>query len=248
MKKLITVLAVLGMVFALMSGSAAYAAPGDVIDSYSIDVTTTEVCGSWSSQLHILNPLGYNVTGPNTAAGGPGVFAYDLNTAGQWPGLTGDDHVNNHNGNGQFDNSQDPSGQTAWFKFDLGQNYNLDELRVWNGDFIRNHGPGAGLSFGMKQVDLYYSSATADPGDDFNTGWTPIGTPGVQQFSELVNVGGDSGGSFPVTDEIPLNDIDARWFALMCNSSHNGIWGKIAEVQFIEGEPLPPSGTVIIIR
>jgi len=222
--KTILPLAAVAAVFAL-----APVAQAEVIDSYNITASSTETCGHWSSAIHIVNPLGYN------SAGDVGTGPFTLGTnAGAWPGLTGDDHVNNHNGNGQFDNSQDATGQSAWIKFDLGQNYNLEELRVWNGDFIRVHDAGAGNSYGMKQVDLYYSSAAADPGDDFTTGWTLIGTQGIQQFSEIANVGGQSGGSFPVTDEIALNGINARWFALMANSSYNGIWMKIAEVQFIE--------------
>jgi len=115
---------------------------------------------------------------------------------------------------------------------DLGQNYNLDQLRVWNGDFFRADETNSDR-FSANQVDLYYSSATADPGDDFSANWTLFGVEGALNFTKPVGTG-TSSGTFGVTDEIDLNSIDARWFAIKVNSTHGQPWMKIAEVQFIE--------------
>jgi len=177
MKKMITLLSVLGMVFALMSGSAAYAAPGDVIDSYSIDVTSTTVTADYISPLELLNPDGLAVTGF-----GAGPYTYVAGTEGTSKGLISDRHWTDHNGSGQFQSSDDAAPTTAWFKFDMCQNYNLQTLRVWNGDFFRAD-VGDPNRYSAKQTDLYYSSAASDPGDDFNTGWTLIGTAGALELS-----------------------------------------------------------------
>ena len=233
MKKFIVLLTVSALVLALAPTTQA---SDLLIDSYSIAVTSTSNTGDWASPLHILNPLGYATT---TIEGSPahatGPFEYGT-VAGAAPGLDGDLHVINNNSTGQTDTGfNNPDGTKMWLKFDLAQNYNLTQLRVWNGDFFRM--TGENYNYGVNQVDLYYSSAEADPGDDFNTGWTLIGTAGAQHFSiPTIASGSDTDGTFGVTDEIDLNSIDARWFAIKANSTHGGTFMKIAEVQFL-GRP-----------
>jgi hypothetical protein len=219
----------------LGGAAAAPGAPGAVIDSYSIAVTSTTTTADYISPLELLNPLGLDVAGAGT-----GPYTYIPDTAGTVMGLTGDQHATDHNGSGQTQIGT----TTAWFKFDMGQNYYLDELRVWNGDFFRADTSNPDR-FSAKQTDLYYSSAEADPGDDSATGWTLIGDLGVRELSiPTIASGGASNGLFDVTDEIDLNNIDARWFAMKVNSTHGQPWFRIAEVQFIEGEkvvkPLVP--------
>ena len=233
MKKIIVLLTVSALVLAM-----APAAQAEVIDSYSINVTSTTVTADYISPLHILNPDGLAVTGSGT-----GPYTYEAGTAGAVKGLISDRHWTDHNGSGQFQSNAGQDPETAWLKFDLGQNYYLDQLRVWNGDYFRapNGGPVSGdpepnPRFSAKQTDLYYSSAAGDPGDDFNTGWTLIGTAGALELSiPTLFSGGVSGGDWEATDEIALNGIDARWFAMKVNSTHGQPWFRIAEVQFIEG-------------
>lgn len=115
-----------------------------------------------------------------------------------------------------------------WLKFDLGQNYDLEKLRIWNGDFFRDdHTAGA---YSAKQTDFWYSSAAGDPGDDSGTGWTTAGSKTLT--TPTINSGGVSGGDFSFTDEIDLTGINARWFAMEVNTNDGQSYFKLAEVQF----------------
>jgi hypothetical protein len=178
-----------------------------VIDAYGITASSTDTYGYWASPLQLVNPLGYATldTGPDT---------FGTVTENQ-PSLTGDLHGISHNSEGCFDTSSDATGTTAWLKFDLGQNYNLDQLRVWNGDFFRADTSNSDR-YSTNQADLYYSSAAADPVDDFRANWTLFGVAGTLNLTKPVG-SGESSGTFGVTDEIDLNGIDARWFAIKFN-------------------------------
>jgi len=245
--KTILPLAAVAAAFALAPATQA-----EVIDSYGIAVTSTTSSLDFIAPIEILNPDGFDVQGSGTVAD---PYTFIPGTAGTSQGLTaalqvspaspptpGDRHWTNHNGSGQFQSSQGAVPATAWLKFDLGQNYNLDQLRVWNGDFFRapNEGPMSGEPdpnprFSAKQTDLYYSSAEADPGDDFSTNWTLIGTAGALELSiPTLFSGGVSNGDWEATDEIDLNGINARWFAMKVNNTHGQPWFRIAEVQFVE--------------
>jgi len=110
---------------------------------------------------------------------------------------------------------------------------------VWNGDFFRAD-TSSSDRYSANQVDLYYSCAAADPGDDFRTNWTLFGVAGTLNLTKPVGSGGSSG-TFGVTDEIDLNGIDTRWFAIKVNSTYGQPWMKIAEVQFVATpEPSAP--------
>jgi hypothetical protein len=237
MKKTIVLLAVFALVLAL-----APAAQAEVIDSYSIKVTSTTTSYDFIAPDYMLNPDGLKVTGPGGSSTGP--YAFEASTEGTVEGLgaagtvgvalsaTGDQHATDYNGSGQFQSSEvvtgpSGSGTPVWIKFDLGQNYNLDQLRVWNGDYFRDAAVGG---YCANQTDLYYSSAAADPGDDFNTDWTSFG--GTNLTVPTLVAGGVSAGLWDVTDEIALGDLDARWFAMKVNSTHGNAWFRIAEVQF----------------
>ncbi|MBW8017458.1 MAG: PASTA domain-containing protein, partial [Planctomycetes bacterium] len=195
--------------------------PGDVITG--VTASSTETYQSFQGPDQTVNPGG----------------------TGGVPGLTGthpdEEHGISYNSQGQFRN--DATGgtpTTLWLKLDLGANYNLYSLRVWNGGFFRVDNNGES---GINQADLYYSSAAADPGDDFSTGWTLIGTAGAQTFAQATPASTTTG-TFAVTDEIYLYDMDARWFAIKANTNHGADFTGIAEVQFIEsgvpvGDPVP---------
>jgi hypothetical protein len=203
-----------------------------IIDSSGITASTTDTTHSWLGPDQTINPTGI----------------------GPWPGLTGahpnEVHGIDHNNDGQFRNTGDATPTTLMLKLDLGANYNLATLRVWNGGYWRTSAgdyDGGGYS-GINQADLYYSSATADPGNDFSSGWTLIGTAGAQTFNRAVTT---QGVSFGATDEIDLGGIDARWFGIDAKSNfgHPELWGKdgvgleatlftgIAEVQFLAAVP-----------
>ena len=191
-------------------------APGDVITG--VIASSTDTYLSFQAPDQAVNPGG----------------------TGGVPGLTGthpdEVHWIDHNSQGQFRNTKDATPTTLWLKLDLGANYNLYSLRVWNGGVFRLDNNGES---GINQADLYYSSAAADPGDDFSTGWTLIGTQGTQTFAQATPAS-RTGGTFAVTDDIDLNGIDARWFAIKANTNHgHADWTGIAEVQFIEsiGDP-----------
>ena len=188
-------------------------APGaqaEVIDSYGITASSTDAYGAWASPLQLVNPDGFTTLNTD-----PDTFG---TVAGNQPGLTGDLHGISHNSGGCFDTSSDATGTAAWLKFDLGQNYNLDQLRVWNGDFFRADTNNSDR-FSANQADLYYSSAAADPGDDFGANWTLFGVAGTLNLTKPVG-SGESSGTFGVTDEIDLNGIDARWLAIKVNSTY----------------------------
>jgi hypothetical protein len=133
-----------------------------IIDSSGITASTTDTTHSWLGPDQTINPTGI----------------------GPWPGLTGahpnEVHGVEHNNEGQFRNQTDATPTTLMLKLDLGDNYQLGTLRVWNGGFFRRDGNGGS---GINQADLYYSSAVADPGDNFSSGWTLIGTQGTQTFA-----------------------------------------------------------------
>jgi hypothetical protein len=237
MKKTITLLAVSAVVFSL--APAAHAA---VLDSYGIKVTSTTTSYDFIAPDHILNPDGLTVTGPGGSTTGP--YTFTPATEGSVEGLgatgavgialsaTGDQHATDHNGSGMFQSSNTVTGPSGtgtpvWLKFDLGQNYDLEKLRVWNGDYFRDAGVGG---FCANQTDLYYSSAAGDPGDDLNTGWTLFG--GTNLTVPTLVSGGASAGLWNHTDEIALGGIDARWFAMNVTSTTGEDWFRIAEVQF----------------
>jgi hypothetical protein len=216
-------------------------AQAGVIDSYSIKVTSTTTSADFIAPDEILNPDGLNILGSGT-----GPYTFEAGTEGTIEGLgetgpvgialsaTGDQHATDHNGSGMFQSSSavtgpSGSGTPVWLKFDLGQNYDLERLRVWNGDFFRaDHNPDG--AFSANQTDLYYSSAAGDPGDDFNTGWTSAG--GTNLTAPTLASGGVSAGLWGPTDEIDLTGTNARWFAMNVTSTHGQDWFRIAEVQF----------------
>ncbi len=224
--KMLTVLLAVAA-FALSAIPAAQAAPGDVIDSSGFTASSTDVYRSWEAPELAVNPTG---------TPWPGLGDNPPHLVGEHPN---EEHEISHNSDGQFRNYADagePTPTTLWFKVDLGANYFLETLRVWNGGFFRLGDPNGNGNSGINQADMYYSSAVADPGDDFNVNWTLIGTAGTQTFNPVTGHDGATNGSFGVTDEIALNGIDAHWFALNANSNHGASIGTgIAEVQFIEG-------------
>ena len=119
-----------------------------------------------------------------------------------------------------------------WFKVDLGDSYDVENMYVWNGL------PGLPQR-GAKTVDIYYS--TTDTGNnthgdltDFNTtGWTFWGT--VDDLALYVS------GSYTPTDTIALN-VNARYIVLNITAAHGGINNtSIAELQFSEASGTPPA-------
>jgi len=217
LKKMMTVVAVAGLVLAL--APAAQAAEGEKIDPAELTATASSE-HEW-------------YYGPEYAVNGAGLYL------GTFPDEI--HHGGHHSGVGNSAEQQwlslEPTDDTpngTWFKVDLGGLYALDYMIFWNGSF-RGGTSGLGTTDSLEQGDIYYSSSETDPGSDFSQpAWTAFGTPGTRIFTP--NPGTSD---FGPTETINFG-FDAQWFAIDVNSNYGAdAWTAIAEMQFI-GTPTEP--------
>lgn len=118
------------------------------------------------------------------------------------------------------------SAPPEWLKIDLGSNYsNLDFMKIYNFNW------NGYTSRGCRNVQLFYSNSSFDPGNpvDMPGNWTSLGSA-----FDLTRAPGtsDYGTTNAITpDEIALHGIKARWVSLKINSDWGGGYCGLSEVR-----------------
>ena len=140
-------------------------------------------------------------------------------------GLTGDQH-NNDLYDGWFTTTGSAAGK--WLKVDLGGTYDLDHLKVWNGN-------QTGFTHrGIKQADIYVSMT--DPGNNVggskapfdSTGWTLA----VENQLFTRSPGSSANPTIDPTDpSISLGGVEAAFLAIRVDSNFGGNPLALAEMQ-----------------
>ena len=160
-------------------------------------------------------------------------------------GLTGDEHNTNFT-QGWLTSSSSTSAAGKWIKVDLGGEYVLDSLDVWNGS------PAGLNSRGIQQADIFY--ATNDPNLNTNhddlafktTGWQPFQLNQDQQFAQV----GPGTDDYGVTDHISLGnvvagDVTASFLAIRVDSNYGDTGGVVALAEMkIIGEKIATPRTL----
>jgi hypothetical protein len=122
----------------------------------------------------------------------------------------------------------------AWIKWDLGAEYTVRSMRVWN----YNEG-GEHTGRGIKTADIWISSQTS-PGDPGTSGWTKI----HDDFS----LDEAPGASTYTGDLYTINPTaqSARWIALDTVTNHgNNTYTGLSEIRFFS---IPePSGLLLLL-
>jgi len=149
------------------------------------------------------------------------------------------------------------NNKMGWVIMDLGEDYNVDDMHLWNGGQI---GTGA-----MKDFNLYFSAegagaiipATQGPtggndADDYTFGvaaWTQVG--GTETLGDGTGATGTGGGKL-ADGVFSLGGATARYVALEMMSRHNGnvdpANGRIgfAEAGFVVSPVPEPSSTALL--
>ncbi len=120
-------------------------------------------------------------------------------------------------------------GDDVWFKVDLGRQFGLEEIRVWN-----FNATGVDTDRGVSSVNLYLSTSATDPGDDFAADWT--------LFSAAVPLAEATGlNTYNAFDSIAMKGEEARWVAFEILDNHgDSLFVGLGELQFF-GVPEPSS-------
>jgi hypothetical protein len=129
------------------------------------------------------------------------------------------------------------SGSTLpqWFKVDLGSEYELHSMKIWNFNWTGY------TDRGSKQVDVYCSSQSNDPGNpiDDPENWTLLDAAGIYNLTEATGVA-----TYDTPDVIHFNGAQAQWIALLINSNYAGGYSGLSEVQFFEQVNCPLYGDI----
>ena len=143
-------------------------------------------------------------------------------------GLTGDLHSNTYSHmwlNGGANPGGYPVNQ-AYFYVNLGAEYSLGEMWLWN------YNQSGYPTRGIRQVDLYYSTSATNPGSNFPADWTLF-----QADYEFAQANGLA--NLPATDVVDLSGVTARWFAFDIDTN----WGYsdvgISEMRFYQSAAAP---------
>ena len=160
----------------------------------------------------------------------------DVNNAFNEQGFVGNGEHSTNFSLGWLTDSASTTTAGKWLKIDLGGQYNLDSLDIWNGS------PAGLNSRGIQQADIFY--ATSDPGDNLanddasfdTTGWLPFQLNDNQQFAQV----GPGTADYGVTDHISLGnlvagDVSANFLAIRIDSNWGDTGGVVAlgEMQII---------------
>ena len=140
------------------------------------------------------------------------------------------------------------AGAEGWVVFDLGAEYNLDKMYIWNGNQGGAEGTSPHIWKGVGTYNLYYAtsptvslpanSSTITPYDFTSGGWTQFGT------TQTLTAGTGAAGS-PVNGTVDLAGVTARYVAMDVLSRINVTTGRfqnqvgLSEVVFTE-LPVPP--------
>jgi len=145
-------------------------------------------------------------------------------------GLTGDAHSNSYTNswisNGDAGNPTAPSpnparGNTQWLHYDLGYQYPLGLMHVWN------YNEDGFTNRGLNSVTIDYS--------DDGSSWTELGTTNFPQAS------GSS--SYTGADSLDFGGVCAQHVLITINSNHGESWGYgLAEIK-INISAAPPDTT-----
>jgi hypothetical protein len=151
--------------------------------------------------------------GNNTASGG-----YSIQNIINGSGMQANGHVTTNSSNSW---EADPNVTTGEILFDLGNQYNIEEMKIWNNR--EQNGPNSAQS-GIQNV----SFATAQPGAVFS----PL-TFSVLPSSTLTLGSNSQGPQAPpdFNSLLPGNGVLARYIRFTVNSSY-GSRAALAEVQF----------------
>jgi len=173
------------------NGNESFVGQFNVIRVYDVGLTPTEVQGNYYAELGITPPpppikidpstlsastnspsSGSGVSGnPNWVVDGTGlddVANPTTHSTGYWTtGWRSADY--NHSG---YDEGTTPDAE--WFRIDLGGQYDVDSINIWNG---YEYGTGGrGLNRRLTQTDIYIADSLVDPGnpDDNPANWTRV--------------------------------------------------------------------------